>query len=343
MIDLDRLEEELKSNKLKNIYVFCGLDEILIKEAIDKILKKAIDPMMKDLNMVKYDALDLDFDTFMNACETLPFMAEKRAVVIARANFLKDKCDNDSKNFFEKAKTYFENPPESTMIIAYFLLNDKRDRANKVRKLLALEKKGCTIVAVEKLKGPRLYSRIEQMFKAKGKDIGKVELRYFSELVHSNFDIIEREVDKLVNYTDGREITKKDIDVMKQSNSEDDIFDLIDLISMKKPSKAIDLMNELFNKGEEPLSVLRLIQGQFQKLYSIKNASNAGMRVDEIAREMFLPNFIVDKLTKQSRGFNDVTIKKALSLTLETEKNLKSKSHLNRRTELELMIINILV
>lgn len=343
MIDLDRLEEELKSNKLKNVYVFCGLDEILIKEAIDKILKKAIDPMMKDLNMVKYDALDLDFDTFMNACETLPFMAEKRAVVIARANFLKDKCDNDSKNFFEKAKTYFENPPESTMIIAYFLLNDKRDRANKVRKLLALEKKGCTIVAVEKLKGPRLYSRIEQMFKAKGKDIGKVELRYFSELVHSNFDIIEREVDKLVNYTDGREITKKDIDVMKQSNSEDDIFDLIDLISMKKPSKAIDLMNELFNKGEEPLSVLRLIQGQFQKLYSIKNASNAGMRVDEIAREMSLPNFIVDKLTKQSRGFNDVTIKKALSLTLETEKNLKSKSHLNRRTELELMIINILV
>lgn len=343
MIELDKLEEELKANKLKNAYVFCGLDEILIKEAIDKIIAKSIDPMFKDLNMVKYDAIDLDFDTFMNACETLPFMAAKRAVVVSRANFLRDKCDNESKSFYEKAKGYFENPPESTVLIAYFILNDKRDRANKVRKLAALEKNGCTVISVEKLKGARLYNRIEQIFKAKGTEIGKIELRYFSELVHSNFDIIEREIDKLVNYTQGRAITKADIDIMKQSNSEDDIFDLIDLISMKKPSKAIDLMNELFNKGEEPLSVLRLIQGQFQKIYTVKNASNAGMRIDEIAREMSLPSFIVDKLTKQSRGFNDVTIKKALSLTLETEKNLKSKSHLNRRTELEIMIINILV
>ncbi|WP_297436312.1 DNA polymerase III subunit delta [uncultured Clostridium sp.] len=343
MIDLDKLEGDLKANKLKNVYVFCGLDEILIKEAISKIISKTIDPMFKDLNMVKYDAIDLDFNTFMNACETLPFMTEKRAVVIARANFFKDKCDSESKSFYEKAKSYFENPPESTVLIAYFLLNDKRDRANKVRKLLALEKKGCTIVSVEKLKGVRLYSRIEQIFKSKGKDIGKIELRYFSELVHSNFDIIEREIDKLVNYTVGREITKADIDMMKQGNSEDDIFDLIDLISLKKPSKAIDLMNELFNKGEEPLSVLRLVQGQFQKLYTIKNAVNAGMRTEEVAREMGLPNFIVDKLSKQSNGFSDVVIKKALSLSLETEKNLKSRSNLNRRTEMELMVINILV
>ncbi|WP_297517544.1 DNA polymerase III subunit delta [uncultured Clostridium sp.] len=343
MIELDRLEEELKAGKLKNAYVFCGLDEILIKEAIDKIIAKSIDPTFKDLNFVKYDAIDLNFNMFMNACETLPFMAEKRAVVISRANFLKDKCDNESKNFYEKAKTYFENPPESTLLIAYFLLNDKRDRANKVRKLAALEKKGCTVIAVEKLKGVKLYNRIESIFKVKGKEIGKIELKYFSELVHSNFDIIEREVDKLVNYTDGRAITKADIDIMKQSNSEDDIFDLIDLISMKKPSKAIDLMNELFNKGDEPLSVLRLVQGQFQKLYTIKVASNAGMRTDEISRDMGLPNFIVDKLSKQGRGFSDVIIKKALSLTLETEKRLKSKSHLNKRTEMEVMIINILV
>lgn len=343
MIELERLEEELKAGKLRNAYIFCGLDEILIKEAVDKIIDKSIDPTFKELNFAKYDAIDLDYNTFMNACETLPFMAEKRAVIISRANFLKDKCDNESKNFYEKAKSYFENPPESTLLIAYFLLNDKRDRANKIKKLVALEKKGCTVVSVEKPKGMRLYSRIESIFKSKGKEIGKIELRYFSELVHSNFDIIEREVDKLVNYTEGREITKADIDIMKQSNNEDDIFDLIDLISMKKPSKAIDLMNELFNKGEEPLSVLRLIQGQFQKLYTIKSATNAGMRLDEIAKEMGLPNFIVDKLSKQGKGFSDVIIKKALNLTLETEKRLKSQSHLNKRTELELMIINILV
>lgn len=343
MIELERLEVDIKANKFKNSYIFCGLDEMLIKEAIDNIIDKTIDPSLRDLNVVKYDALDLDYNTFMNACETLPFMSDKRAVVVSRANFLRDKCDNELKSFYENAKGYFENPPESTLIIAYFILNGKRDRANKVRKLAALEKKGCTIVAVDKLKGAKLYNRIENIFKAKGKNIGKVELRYFSEIVHSNFDIIEREVDKLVNYTQGREITKNDIDIMKQSNNEDDIFDLIDLISMKKPSMAIDLMNELFNKGSEVIPVLRLIQGQFQKLYEIKVAMNNGARVDKLTNDMKLPQFIVEKLMKQSRSFSDVTIKKALTISLEAEKTLKSKSHIDKRTEMELMIINILV
>ncbi|WP_066872386.1 DNA polymerase III subunit delta [Clostridium mediterraneense] len=343
MIDLDRLEADLKANKLNNAYILCGLDEVLIKEAIDKIMEKSIDLNFKDLNSVKFDAVGLDYDTFMNACETLPFMAEKRAVVVSRANFLRDKCDNDSKSFYEKAKSYFETPPETTVIIAYVLLNDKRERANKFKKLLDLDKKGCTIVSIDKLKGARFYNRVEEIFKSKGKSIGKIELKYFCEIAHNNFDIIEKEVDKLVNYAQDRDITRADIDIMKQSNSEDDIFDLIDLISIKKPNKAIDLMNELFNKGEDVFPILRLIQGQFQRLYTIKVGLNNGLRVDDFVKELKLPIFIVEKLIGQSKRFNENAIKKALNISLETEKRLKSKSHLDKRTEMEIMLINILV
>ena len=39
MIDFDALEEDIKKGKIKNSYVFCGLDEELIKEGIRLIAK----------------------------------------------------------------------------------------------------------------------------------------------------------------------------------------------------------------------------------------------------------------------------------------------------------------
>lgn len=343
MIDLLKLEEDIKSGNIKNSYVLCGTDEFLMKESVEKIISASIEKSFLDLNLAKFDGNNLNFDDFMNACETLPFMAEKRAVIMARTNFLRDKCDNENKAFYEKAKDYFTNPPASTLVVGYLLLNDKRERANKFKKIIELDKKGCTVVLVEKLKGVKLINKIENIFKEQGKIIGKIELRYFSEMVENNFDIIEREVDKLINFTEGREITKIDIDLMLPKTNEDDMFDLIDFISQKKANKAIDLINELLSKGEDIFSILRLIQEQFKKLYIAKLCLDKGQRVDDISRELKLPSFVAEKLMNQSRKFKDGAIKRALNTTLETEKRLKSQSFLDKKTEIELMVINILM
>lgn len=343
MIDLLKLEEDIKSGNIKNSYVLCGTDEFLMKESVEKIISASIEKSFLDLNLAKFDGNNLNFDDFMNACETLPFMAEKRAVIMARTNFLRDKCDNENKAFYEKAKDYFTNPPASTLVVGYLLLNDKRERVNKFKKIIELDKKGCTVVLVEKLKGVKLINKIENIFKEQGKIIGKIELRYFSEMVENNFDIIEREVDKLINFTEGREITKIDIDLMLPKTNEDDMFDLIDFISQKKANKAIDLINELLSKGEDIFSILRLIQEQFKKLYIAKLCLDKGQRVDDISRELKLPSFVAEKLMNQSRKFKDGAIKRALNTTLETEKRLKSQSFLDKKTEIELMVINILM
>ncbi|MFR5266000.1 DNA polymerase III subunit delta [Clostridium sp.] len=343
MIDLLKLEDDIKSGNIKNSYVLCGTDEFLMKESVDKIISASIDKSFLDLNLAKFDGNNLNFDEFMNACETLPFMADRRAVVMARINFLRDKCDNENKAFYEKAKDYFINPPSSTLVIGYLLLNDKRERANKFKKIIDLDKKGCIIVLVDKLKGVRLTNKIENIFKEQGKDIGKIELKYFSEMVENNFDIIEREVDKLINFTEGREITKEDINLMLPKTSEDDMFDLIEFISQKKANKAIDLINELISKGEDVFSILRLIQEQLKKLYITKVCLEKGKRLDDISRELKLPSFVVEKLINQSRKFKDGAIKKALNISLETEKRLKSQSYLDKKTEIELMVINILI
>ena len=72
MIDLDGLYENLKKGKIEKSYILVGLDELLIKEGIENIIDNVLDEGFKDLNLIRLDGNNLNFDDFMNACETLP-------------------------------------------------------------------------------------------------------------------------------------------------------------------------------------------------------------------------------------------------------------------------------
>lgn len=87
MINIDVLENELKKNDVANGYVFCGLDEELIKISVDSIINKVVEKDFIDLNFTKLDGLTTTFEEIENACETLPFFGDRKVVLVYRANF----------------------------------------------------------------------------------------------------------------------------------------------------------------------------------------------------------------------------------------------------------------
>ncbi|MBQ5696264.1 MAG: DNA polymerase III subunit delta, partial [Clostridium sp.] len=227
MINIDVLDSEVKNNNISNGYVFCGLDEELIKISVDAIINKVVEKDFLDLNFIKLDGLTTTFEEIENACETMPFFGDKKVVLVYRANFLKDKADKEASKTYTEITKYIKNLPSYTVLIMYYLFNDKRDTPKKNKKLTTLDKY-IRVVHCDKLKKDRYYKKIEDLFKDKGRSIGKIQLRYFADKVQNNFDIIKREIDKLDCYALGREITKEDIDILIQNKSEDDIFDLVE-------------------------------------------------------------------------------------------------------------------
>lgn len=339
MIDFDTLEEEIKKGKISNSYIFCGLDEELIKEGVDLVVNSVVDKSMKDLNCIRLDGLNTNFDEILNACETMPFMGEKKAVVIYRAEFLKDKTDSSLSKLYKEITEYLKDIPPYTIVVMYYLFNDKRDTPKKNKKLISLDKVS-KVVNFDRLKKDRYYKKVEEVFKKRGKDIKKVEARYFAEKVTNNFDIINREADKIIAYTEGREITKKDIDKLVLKSSEDDIFDLIDLISMRKAERAIDLLDELLFKSDQHMLIITNIENHFKRLYEIKLLKNKGYSIANITSKYKLPTFICEKLINQSSKFTLNQLKEILDICLRTEILLKSSSN-DKTMELELMLFNI--
>lgn len=339
MIDLEALESNIKKNNLKNVYIFTGLDELLIKEGIDNIINSSLDESFRELNLIKLDGLTVEFSNIRDNCETMPFMSDKKVVLVYRADFLKDKTDASGKALYNDIKSYIKDVPDHCVLIMYYLLNDKRDRAEKNSKLKTLGN-SAEIVKADKLRGEKLYKKVKEIFDEKHTDIGRVELRYFCELVDNNFTVIEREVEKLSSYCNGKNITKEDIVKLLPKREDEDVFDLVEFLSIKKPEKAIDLMNELIMKGEAITKILSLVENQMNMLLKVKILIDEKKSKDQIAKEIGRPSFVAEKLINQSRKFSYGAIQFAMKRCVETEKILKSSSN-DKKMEMELLFLDI--
>ena len=289
-----------------------------------------------DLNFIKLDGLTTTFDEIENACETLPFFGEKKVVLVYRANFLKDKPDKDGAKTYTELLKYIKDLPKHTVLIMYYLFNDKRDTPKKNKKLSTLDKY-VKVVHCDKLKKDKYYKKVEDLFKEKGRSIGKIQLRYFADKVQNNFDIIKREVDKLDCYAIGREITKEDIDKLIQNKSEDDIFDLVEYISIRRVEKAIDLLDELLFKADQHMLIISSIGNHFKRLYEIKVYLGRGKRLDFFMSKYRLPQFVCEKLMNQASKFSIKQLSELIKVCVNTETKLKS-STTDKQMEMELML-----
>ncbi|MBU5483539.1 DNA polymerase III subunit delta [Clostridium sp. MSJ-11] len=336
MINLSQFEDKIKKGTIDNCYVFCGLDEEAIKDKIRVLERKILAENFVDLNFVKFDGDNLvNLDSVINACETLPFMSEKKIVLIYRANFLGEKEDGNKKSLYNELNSYLKNIPPTCTLIIYYIFKDKREKPS--RKILSLEGKA-TVVKSDKIYGRELESKVKNIFQSKGKDIGNVELKLFCSLLSGDMGIIENEVEKLCCYAIDRDITKEDIYLLLNKKEDDDIFDLVDLIGDKKVKEAINSLNELMHKGDKANEILFMIERQFKLLYRIKYSLERMMSRDQICSEIKLPPFICEKLINQSKKFTISKLVGALDICLKWEKNLKSSS-LDRKTQMELLLI----
>ena len=343
MISYEELLNDIKKDKFANCYIFCGMDEKLIKESVNAIINNALNKDFLELNYAKFDGNNIDFDTIMNACETMPFMDSRKVVQVFRANFLSDnKIKNSSPEAedatFSKLNKYMDNLPDHCILIMYYVYqNDREKLSSKVKKL---QNKVC-VGEFNKLKGINLEKKIKLIFDEKGKDIGKAELGLFCSLVDNNLEVVYAEIEKLSAYTLGRDIKKEDVVCLLPRKNDNDIFDLVDFISQKKAEKALDILNELLFRGEKCTSILAMIERQFKLILQLKLGLGNGKNKDTLAKELRLHPYICEKMITQSRKFEIKGLQKAIRNCLETEKTLKSSS-VDNKTEMELLVISTL-
>lgn len=332
---------EMKEGKYKDIYLFFGEEQYLCENTVKLLENTIINPIYKDFNYEYMEGSYITTEAIENACETLPFMDEKRLVIIKNFDCLQgNKRSKENEEKQDELATYIENIPQNTCLV--FWQTTGIDRRKKIFKGI---KKYGEIVEFNKLNPNELSHWIEKMVGKKEKSISKAEIKYFienndylSKNSKKTLRDIENELNKIIDYIGERKkINKEDIKKIIPKKLDNDIFKMVDAIGKKERSMALKLLRDMLKEGENEMMILSMIVRQYRILLQCKELRSKGYSPNEIASKIEVHPFVVKKGLSQSQYFTSTALKDALYYALEMDQKIKL-GKIDQRLGLEMLI-----
>ena len=307
---MQKLLQDIKNKEYSQIYLLHGEEAYLRKQYRDK-LKEALIADGDTMNNHYYEGKDTKIEEIIDLAETLPFLAEKRVIVIENSGWFQKGGD--------KMAEYLPGIPETTYLIFVETQVDKRSKLYKT-----VKNKG-RIAEFSHQDEQMLKRWILGMLKKEGKNITAADMQFLLERTGTEMAHIKTEMEKLLCYTMGKaEVTREDIEEICTKRVQNQIFDMINAIADKNQKKALDLYYDLLTLKEPPMRILALIGRQFNLLLQVKELRKKGYSQPVIAEKTGLHGFIVGKYEKQAVKFKTAELREVLEACVEADENVKT-------------------
>lgn len=280
------------------VHILIGEEDLLKEIALSKIRKKYLGSENLPFNYLVLDGKSTTSSQIINECQQLPFMADTRLVVVKDADSIID----------EKLIEYIQAPVETTCLVLLVHKIDKRlgiyrvlEKYTQIEEFDYLDKKG-------------IIEWIQNYIRTNKKHISAIDAGYITDIMENNLTGIKHELDKLITYIDQREnITRNDIETMVSKNRLKDSFALTEAIQNKDTSGAIKLINELLEQGNSIQQIIGAIRWALTRLWQIKEGDISD-----------IPQYFLNKLINQAKGFTKEELKRGLVSLLALEKLMRT-------------------
>jgi DNA polymerase-3 subunit delta len=309
-------------------YLFHGEDEYRRSLQLATMKAKLGDPVTVALNTTELNGRRLTLDELISVCDAMPFLAEKRLVIVynlaARFERKKGTAEDDAEQdpaFLEQFEEYVNSLPESTRLV---LVEDgKIKEANRIYKIVTKSDQG-HLHEFAPLDPGELSRWIPEHVEEKGGRIERAAVNALAAFVGSDLRLLDQEIDKLLTYAGPeRAVTEQDVRLLV-SYAQANIFDMVDALGKRDTRRAMELMEQLLESGEHPLYLLRMIVRQFRILIQIKELLAKGTPVKDIQGLLRLHPYVVKKTTGQAANFSILQLEVIFKQLHEVDAAVKS-------------------
>ena len=328
-MDRKEFSQLLKAGNVKGAYLFEGVEEN-IKAATLQALRKAILPEgLEELNETLMDAPQTD--AIIAACETLPFMADKRLIIVREHPALTGRADAD-----ERLIAYIPQVPESAVVV--FLCRGKADAR---KKLYTAIKKANGVVSFAPLTDAELNAWIVKTFAGLGKTVSPQTASVLSFTVGSDTALLRREIEKLAALAGDRDtVTEEDVHAVATRSVECTVFEMVDAVVAGQQGKAFGLLRDMLTTGSDRLGILAMLLRQFRLMQHIKIMQFEKLSPGDIKQRLGIAPFAAERCMRQASGYSGGQVKKAVQICLNTEYMVKSGGY-NQEGALESAMLQI--
>ena len=284
-------EASLKKGVVPSVCFIYGEEQFLVERAVHMLLERSIDPALKDFNFNLFYGNESKGIDIIDAAQTLPMFAERRAVLVKRAEQLKADA-------LEIMLPYIKNPAPGTCLL---LTGTKIDQRKKF--FLEFKKLG-VLVEYKKYYDNRLSGFIQSESVAQGKPIETAAAELLAELIGNNLQELSSQVEKLVVYAGTKQrITVDDVRTMASSSKAFTAFELAKFLSLRDVPNSIRSLDTLFLHGEDAPMIIGALTSHFRKLWRVRELLDKKMAQADIGRELNINAFFLGDIVAQARNF----------------------------------------
>lgn len=332
------LWNSFKKKQFQSLYLFYGKESFLLNETIRKLLTEAISEDEREFNYSVYDMEETNIETAVEDGETMPFLGERRMVVVKNPYFLtSEKKKEKVEHNLKKLEQYVENPAPFTVFV-FLLPHEKIDERKKLTKQI---KKAATVVEMNSFSEEETVKWIKEKAEAENVAMEKEAIDELIEKTSGNLMIIDKEMEKLCAYVgSGNKLTAEMVKQLVARSLEQNVFDLIDAVVKKKTEEAFKIFYDLLKINEEPIKILSLLTQQFRLLYQVKQLSKSGYGQDRMASSLKVHPFRIKLALKQEKQFSASELQSIIKALAETDFEIKTGKK-DRQLALEFLLLKL--
>jgi DNA polymerase-3 subunit delta len=291
------------------VYLLHGDDSLAQAEFLDRMIEKQGDPSNVAMNTQRFSTEAADFGDVAQACAALPFLAERRIVILERPARWAEDADR-----WARLQSLLESLPASTalVLIEPALLKDK----STLLKWAQAHPQAALVRGFASPKGRDFEGWLVQRCEAKGGSIETGAAQLLAELADDDAERADQELAKLLDYVDfARPIRAEDVERLTPFHGQADIFDTVDALGRRDARTALARLQRLL-QDQDPHYAFVMILRQFRLLLRAREALDAGQNPAQI---LGVHPFVAGKVTEQARNFTLVDLERIYHRLMEID------------------------
>ncbi len=311
------------------LHILIGEDDYSRHQALDEIKKAVGDPAALLSNTIVLDGKTVALDQLRNACETVPFLAEKRLVLVEG---VLERFEPPKKNDKKKAPRPAAHLEEIKKIVdiakalppfteLVFISGSVKSGNPLLRELSAVAKTRVFPL----LNKNQLTEWVERQVKRAGGSISSPAVSAIIRFVGNDLWAMAGEVDKLILYTAGRRIEEADIKAVVSYAREEKIYEMVDAVLELRAGAAQEALQQLLQQGMAPAQLLASLSSQVRTIFLVKEMRNQGKSRNEVQTKLGLnSDFLVRKAWEQSEKYSPARLRELYHRLLEADVSIKT-------------------
>ena len=331
---LSDLKQALKQKELGRLYFFYGEESFLMNHYLTQVKKLLLDPLTESFNFHRLTSETFDMQSFGDAVENLPMMAESTFVQVDDVDIFK--LNEGDRN--KMVEILSDIPDYCTVVFTYLTVAWKPDK--RLKKLWEAADRHGSMVEFAKQNQRDLIAWVTRHFASQKKRISADLCAYLIDITGGTMTALGGEIDKICAYSGAEDICKADIDAVTEPVLDAVVFQMTDLLGEGRYAQALLKLQQLLKMQQEPLAILGAVGGQFRKISVARTLMDNGKNAGHLQRLYGIPDYPARKIMEAARRFRPEFCRKAAELILETDYQMKTSFDDSERL-LELLILRL--